>query len=186
MISVTKLRSGITFKHKGDPWRIQDYKHVHLSRGAGTITVKARNLITGKVETLIFSSGGKVEEIVVDRMKFTFLYKDDGKLIFMNKSNFEQVEMEEALIGDKWRYLKDGQEVETLIWKGKVLDIEVPIKVTLEVVEANPGVKGDTVAGASKEVEVENGIKIRVPLFIKKGDRIVVDSRTGEYVERSK
>ncbi|OGY18921.1 MAG: elongation factor P [Candidatus Chisholmbacteria bacterium RIFCSPLOWO2_01_FULL_50_28] len=185
MISVTKLRVGVTFEHLGDPWRVIEYKHVHLSRGSGTITVRARNLRTGNVQTLAFRSGDRVEDISVERRLLTYLYKDGDWLVFMHPRNFEQSMVPLHGVGEGIRFVVEGQEAWVLFWEEKPLDVEIPPKVTLEVAEASPGVRGDTVAGATKDVVLITGMHLRVPLFIHKGDRVVVDTRTGKYVERA-
>ena len=185
MIPITKLRSGSTFERQGEPWRVMTYKHVHLSRGSGTITIKARNLKNGNVRSLTFRSGERIEEIDVERRVLTYLYKDGEMLVFMDPTSFEQSMLPVSVVGNATDFLAEGQNVTVLVWDEQILDIELAPKVTLTVSEASPGVKGDTVAGATKDVVLENGKSVRVPLFIKKGEKIVVDTRTGEYVERA-
>ena len=184
MISVTKLRVGVTFEHRGDPWRVVEYKHVHLSRGSGTITLRARNLRTGNVQTIAYRSGDRVEDIAVERRMLSYLYRDNISLAFMDPKNFEQFMVPANVVGEAASFLVEGQEVWMLFWEEEPLEVEIPPKVTLEIVEASPGVRGDTVAGATKDAVVSSGLHIRVPLFINQGDWVVVDTRTGKYVER--
>lgn len=188
MIAVTRLRSGVSFEHKGEPWRVLDYKHVHLSRGGGTITVRARSHRSGKRTTFTFRSGERVAEIDVSRRELTYLYPEKEELVFMDPSTFEQHRVKQVSLGTAAAYLVPGQNVTVVFWLrgdvGELLDVDLPLKVTLAVADASPGVRGDTVAAATKEVVLETGARLRAPLFIKKGDRIVVDTRTGEYVGR--
>lgn len=185
MISVTKLRNGTLFEYNDEPWRVVEYKHVHLSRGSGAITVRARNLKNGSVRSLAFRSGDKIADTQVERQRMTFLFKDDESLVFMHPVSFEQLSLAGKLVGEESKYLRDGQEITVLFWEGEAIGVEIPPKVTLLVSAASPGVKGDTVAGASKEAVLETGAKIKVPLFINKNDKVVVDTRNGEYVERA-
>lgn len=185
MIPVTRLRNGATFEHHGEPWRVSMYKHVHLSRGSGTITVKVRSLRTGRSRTFTFRSGDRVPEIVVTRKELTFLYKESEKLLFMDPVGFEQYELALSGVGDAAEYLIEGQNVAVLFLEEDVLNVEIPPKITLVIADASPGVKGDTVSGATKDAVLQTGKRIRVPLFIKKGDRVVVDTRSGVYVERA-
>lgn len=185
IVSVTKLRNGTLFEYKDHPWRVTDYKHVHMSRGAGTINVKAKNLVTGHTQNLTFKSGEKIEETQVERRRLTYLYKDDNSLQFMDPVSFEQVEIGQNFIDNEGDFLVDGQETVVIYWEGAALGIELPPKVTLAIQKASPGVKGDTVGAATKDAVLETGKKIRVPLFIKDGDRVVVDTRDGKYVERA-
>ncbi len=184
MISVTKLRDGVTFEYLGDPWRVIDYKHVHLSRGSGTITVRARNLRKGLLQTIIYRSGDRVEDAEVERRRLMYLYKDAESLVFMDPTSFEQYRISTKAVGEAANYLVEGQEVWVFFWEENALDIEIPPKVTLKVVESSPGVRGDTVAGATKDAVLATGMHIRVPLFIKQGESVVVDTRTGKYVGR--
>lgn len=185
MISVTKLRTGIVFEHKGDPWRVTEYKHVHLSRGSGTINVKARNLKSGSVQNITFKSGERIEETQVEKKRFTYLYSDPSSLYFMDPVTFEQVELPLSLADDKGDYLVEGSVATVIYWESQPLGIEIPPKVTLKVASASPGVRGDTVAGATKEAVLQTGKTIKVPLFIKEGDQIIIDTRDGGYVSRA-
>ncbi len=185
MLSVTKLRTGVVFEYANDPWRVTEYKHVHLSRGSGTITIKARNLRTGSLQAHTFKSGDKVQEAQVERRAMTYLYPEEEHLIFMHPETFEQVSIPASISGAVSKYAVEGTPIFILLFENKAIDIDLPPKVSLTVKEASPGVKGDTVAGATKDVILETNIRVRVPLFINAGDKIRVDTRTGEYIERT-
>jgi len=185
MISVTKLRSGATFEMDGKPYRVTDYKHTHLSRGSGTIRVKARELESGRLVNLTFKSGDQVQDISVERYQMQFLYGDGQELHFMNPNTYEQLTMESKVVGDGAKFLREGENVFVLFWDEKPLDIDLAPKVEMEVIECAPGEKGNSASNVYKDSVVEGGLKVRVPLFINVGDRIRVDTRSGEYVERA-
>lgn len=185
MISVTKLRNGTLFELQGNPWRVLEYKHVHLSRGSGTITIRAKNLKSGNVQAHTFKSGDKVQEAEIERRELTFLYGEGNKFALMDPVSFEQIEIEKRIAPNLDKFILEGEKAAVLFWEEQAIDVEIPLKVELSVSEASPGVRGDTVAGATKEVKLETGIKVKVPLFIEKGNRIVVDTRSGEYVQRA-
>jgi len=185
MISVTKLRTGVCFLEGKSPYRVLDYKHKHLSRGSGTIKVKVANLNSGQSSTKTFKSGDKVEEIEVTKQKLQFLYTEDKNYLFMDPTSFEQISVSEKVIGEQGAFLKEGEEVEVLVWDEQVLDVNLPPKLDYRVEEAAPGEKGNSASNVYKDAKLENGMKIRVPLFVNKGDRVRVDTRTGEYVERA-
>ncbi|MCJ7792732.1 MAG: elongation factor P [Candidatus Marinimicrobia bacterium] len=184
MISVTELKSGTTFKLNGQPHVVLTYKHTKLGRGAANIKVKARNLATGKVVEKVFISGAKVEPMETVVEKLQFLYQDGENYFFMNPQSFEQVSLNQTVVGTAGRYLKEGSQVKVLFFKEVPLSIELPKSMVFTVVESPPGVKGDSATAASKPVTLENGLIVQVPLFIKKGDRVKIDTRSGEYKER--
>jgi len=185
MISVTQLRNGATFENKGQPYRVVKYEHTHLSRGAGTIKVKARNLRTGSVVNLTYKSGAMVEEIGVERRVLQYLYRDKEDLVFMEPTSFDQVSVAAQILGPQAHFLKEGEEIGVFFWDKEALDVDLPAKVTLKIIEAAPGIKGDSAANMYKTATLENGLTIKVPLFVKTGELIRVDTRTGEYVERA-
>lgn len=186
MISVTKLRNGAVFEYHDEPWKVLDYKHVHLSRGSGTITVKAKNLLNATVQSHTFRSGDRVQEAQVERRHLLFLYFSDEGAVLMDSKTFEQITLKDSMVAGLRGFLTSDRGVAVLYWNEQPMGIELPAKVTLNVQQASPGVKGDTVAGASKDAILETGLRVRVPLFIEEGDAIVVDTRSGEYVERAK
>lgn len=191
MISVTQLRNGATFLIGKEPFRVLKYTHTHLSRGGGTIRVKARSLLTGHVCDKTFKSGERVEDVEVERKKLQFLYRDGDEFYFMHPVTFAQIAVLGKVFGGAARFLTEGKEYVLFFWDSpttgeeEVLDIDLPAKMDLPVIEAAPGVKGDTQASVYKDAVLANGLKTRVPLFIRKGDVIRVDTRTGEYVERA-
>lgn len=184
MIPVTELRSGATFELDGEPYIVVNYHHTKLGRGNATIRVKIRHLINGSVIEKSFVSGTRVSPVQTRQVPLQYLYKDGDDYFFMDKRTFEQYTLSDDLLGEKAIYLKEGEDARVLFWEEKPLGIEIPNSLVYTVVEAPPGVKGDTVSGSLKQVTLGNGIVAKVPLFIREGDKIKIDTRTGAYVER--
>lgn len=186
MIPVTHLREGTVFEENGEPLEVLKYTHTKLGRGTANIKVKIRNLKSGAVFKKTFVSGAKVALAELEKRKARFLYTDYQKYYFMDDISFDQFSLSKKAIGEKSKFLKEGEKVEILFYQGKPLGIKLPIKIELRVKEAPPEIRGNSATNIFKEVVLENGILIKVPLFIKKGDRIVVDTRSGEYVKKAK
>lgn len=185
MIPVTDLRNGKTFQVDGTPYVVLKYTHTKLGRGGATVKVSARNLKTGSIEEKTFNSGAVVEPITTVKRRMQFLYQIKDGAVLMDPKSYEQVEVSKKILGEQIPFLKEGQEIDILFWEDKVLGVDLPPKVTLEVVDSAPGVKGNSATNIYKSATLENGLKVKVPLFIKTGDRVRVDTRTGEYVERA-
>ncbi len=185
MIDATNLKSGITFLLDGKPYQVIKYTHQKIARGGGTVKLSVRNLSTGASEEKTLSSSTKVEEISTLKKGLQFLYKDADKAVFMDPKTYEQVEIPVSLIEKEIPYMKEGGNVSVLFWNEEALSVEISPKITLEVTDTVPGVKGNSATNIYKPATLENGLKIKVPLFIKKGDKIRVDTRTGGYMERA-
>jgi elongation factor P len=189
MINVTDLRPGTTFKQNGQIFIVLKYEHNKVGRGGATIRVRVKNLETGSITEKSYQSGARVEPLEVQQREAHYLYRSGGKLAFMNIRNYEQFEIDPDIIGDQEKFLQEGAVVKVLFMLGdreKPVSVELAPKMIFTVSEADPGVKGDTAANMFKQVKLENGLIIKAPLFIKTGQKVVVDTRTGEYVERSK
>lgn len=188
MIPVTALRTGTYFTDGKDLLEVLAYEHIKLGRGTANIKIKVRNLITGAVSEKGFISGARVEEVVLDKKEAQYLYRDqrEGDFHFMDLETFDQFVISGNLLKEKAKFLKEGMNVKILFWQGKPLSVDLPIKMVFQVVEAAPGVKGNSATNIWKEALLENGLKAKVPLFINEGNKIVVDTRTGEYIERAK
>lgn len=189
MIPITDLRSGVTFKINGVPYQVTKYQHVKMGRGNAVIRVGMRNLINGTSEEKSFNSGATVEAITTLKRKMQYLYRDGNSGVFMNPSTYDQIEISGTVLEQAVDFLREGEEVDVLFWerqeREEPLGVELSPNVALTVTEAPPGVKGNSAANIFKEVTLENGLKIKTPLFVKVGDRVKVDTRTGEYVERA-
>ncbi len=178
------LRKGAVIKLKGELFRIIEYTHVTPGKGPAHHQVKLRNLQTGKLSSARFSAGDKIEFVRIEQRIYQYLYKDGPNLFFMNLDNYEQVPVEADLIGDDINFLKESNEAELAFVDDKVIGVELPPNVELEVTYTEPGVKGDTATNVTKPATLETGVEVQVPLFINEGDVIKVDTSTGEYVER--
>lgn len=186
MIEAKNLRAGTTFLMDGKPYRVVKYTHQKIARGGGTVKLSVRNLETGKLEERTLNSSSKVDEVNTIKKNLQYLYKDGSTVFFMDPKTYDQVEIPQNVIKDQLSFIKEGESVDVLFLDQKALSVEIPPKVTLEVKDTAPGVKGDSATNIYKPATLENGLKLKVPLFIKVGDKIRVDTKTGEYVERAK
>lgn len=184
VIPVTDLRPGMIYRDGNSLFRIIDYKHQKIARGGATVIVKVRDLKKGAVLRKTLQSGSKVESVRLASVRAAYLYQQGDHFVFMDNKTYEQFEVSRQQLGSNVEFLKEGLEVTVRLHEGKVIDIELPLKVDYAVVEAPPDVRGDTSQAGVKEVTLENGLKIKTPMFIKKDDRIIIDTRTGKYIER--
>lgn len=191
MISATDLKNGTTFLHYGKPYQVIKYTLIKMGRGGAVVKISARNLETGSIEEISYSSNNSVEEADISKKKLQYLYKDTQNAVFMDSISFEQVEIPLRVLGDDISYCKEGESIDILFWslgeaRDKALSVALPPKVNLKVVQTDPGVKGNSASNVYKPAVLENGLTVKVPLFIKVNDSVKVDTRTGEYVERVK
>jgi len=184
MIPVTDLRSGATFKDKGQILEVTEYSHKKIGRGSANIKIKAKNLKTGESVQKNFVSGTKVEEAEVEKKRLQFLYTDAESLVFMNSNTFEQFPIKSSVMGERIKFLKEGESYDVLVSENIVLDVQLSNLMEFKITETGPGVKGDTVSNVYKPATLENGMEIKVPLFINSGDKVRIDTRTKQYVER--
>lgn len=184
MIDVNELRKGVTFEMDGSLYKVVDYSHNKTGRGNANIRIKARNLMTGANIERTFNSGQSVQDVRLDFHNVSYLYSDGDFYHFMDNETFEQPAIKGEVLGDDALYLKAGMEVKLTYYKDEPLDVEIPTSVDLEVVEAEVAIRGDTATGVSKKVKTETGLEVQCPQFVKVGDTIRVDTRTGEYVTR--
>ena len=184
MIDVNQLRRGTSFMHDGEIYKVTEYSHHKPGRGKATIRISVRNVRTGANLQLTFNSGDRVEDIRLDKRTVQYLYDDGQFYVFMDMATYEQPHVSHIMIAGDAQWLKENMEMELLFYEGEVLDYNLPLNVDLEVTEAEHAVAGDTATGATKEVTTETGVTVRTPLFVKVGDIIRVDTRTGEYVTR--
>ncbi len=184
MIDVNDLRKGVIFDLDGSLYRVLEYAHHKPGRGNAIIRIKARNIRTGSTIEKTFSSGDRVQDVRLDYQNVQYLYNDGDTYYFMNAETFEQPGIPKSLIGEASGFLKEGMEVKLTFFQTEPLDIELPTSVDLKVVQADVAVRGDTATGVTKKVTVETGASVDVPIFVKEGDVIRVDTRTGSYVTR--
>ena len=184
MISATDLKNGITFEMDGKPYLVTKYELQKIARGGGTVKLALRNLQNGFFETKTMNSTYKVDEISTLKRKLQYLYKDADNAVFMDGRTYDQVEIPLEIIGDNISFIKEGEEVNVLFWNDKALSVDIPPNVVLKVSQTDPGVKGNSATNVYKPAKLENGLEVKVPLFIKVGDQIRVDTRSSSYVER--
>ncbi len=186
MASVNEISKESIIRMNGEIYMITEFQHVNPGKGAAFVRTKMRAIKTGKTMEMTFKSNESVEFVEVERRRMQYLYNNGEMYSFMDNSNYEQIEINGNMLEGKKEYLKEGLEVMVIKFEGIPLSITLPNKVTYKVIESEPGVKGDTASGnVSKEATLENGTKVRVPLFIKEGEEIIVNTETGEYVERA-
>lgn len=184
MISSNDFRPGVTIELDGTVWRVVEFLHVKPGKGSAFVRTKLKNAQTGQVIERTFRAGEMVPQANLEKRVMQHTYKDGDDYVFMDMESFEEFRLSAAQIGEKSKYLKEGMEVNILFWKNNVLDVELPNSVVLEVVETDPGVRGDTATGGSKPAILETGAQIMVPLFVAVGDKVRVDTRTDTYLGR--
>lgn len=184
MIDVHQLRKGTTFTLEGELYKVIEFQHHKPGRGKAVIRTKIRNLRTGSTIDKNFISGDRVEDVRIDRIAVQYLYNDGDLYYFMNEETFEQIPLSAEVLGDSVLYLIDNMGLNISAFDGEPIDIDLPTTVDLKVTDAPLALAGDTATGATKQVTVESGLKVTVPLFVSDGDTIRVDTRTGEYVTR--
>ena len=185
MIVVTELRSGTIFEESGNLLQVLSYEHIKMGRGSANIKVKVKNLKTGATTEKSFINGAKVNDVSVYKKDLQFLYKDLDNAYFMNPQTFEQVGIPLKLIGSDAHFLKEGESFNISFLGDEALSINLPPKMVFKVLETAPGVKGNSATNVFKDAVLENGLKIKVPPFIKIGDKVRVDTRTGAYTEKA-
>ncbi|OGD62544.1 elongation factor P [Candidatus Beckwithbacteria bacterium RBG_13_42_9] len=185
MFQASELRNNTTFVYQDEPWKVLEYKHTHMGRGSADVRVKIRNLLTGVVRSQVFAPTERFDEADIQKQPRQYLYREGDNLVFMHPTTFEQETIAAGIIGElAAKFLKEGEEVSVFYWGEKAIDIDMPPKATLTVAEADPGVKGNSATNIYKSAKLENGVVVKVPLFVRVGDKVKVDTRTGEYAER--
>lgn len=184
MISTGELKKGTTIELDDKLYAILDYEHIKMGRGSAQVRLKLRDVRTGATTERTFQAGTKFNRARVERREMQYLYADDQFFYFMNTETFDQIPVDAAKVGDAAKFLKENETCELILYGDEVIGVQLPITVELTVVDSEPGVKGDTATGATKPATLETGLVVNVPLFINEGDRIKVNTDTGEYIER--
>ena len=185
MITAGDFRNGVTFEMDNGVWQVVEFQHVKPGKGAAFVRTKMKNVITGATIERSFNPTDKFESARVDRRDMQYLYKDEDLYYFMDNETYEQMPINADTVGDALKFVKENEVCKILSFKGNVFGIEPPIFVELEITETEPGFAGNTATGATKPATVETGAQVKVPLFINIGDRIRIDTRTEEYMERA-
>lgn len=186
MLNVTELRNGAVFKEGKDLFQVLNYEHIKMGRGSGNIKVKVRNLRSGATYEKSFITGARVDEANIEKKICQYLYRDTDEYYFMDNKSYEQFNLPKAVLGESTKYLKDGMEVTVVMVEGEALSLELPNTLIFTVVETGPEEKGNTVSNVFKDATLDNGLVVKVPMYMKQGEKIKVDTRTNEYVERVK
>lgn len=184
MISAGDFRNGVTFELESQVYRVVDFQHVKPGKGAAFVRTKLKNVITGAVLERTFNPTERVEEAQIDRKDMQYLYNDGDVYYFMDNETYEQLPLNKEELGDILNYLLDNMVVKVLSYKGKVFGVEPPMFVELTVTYTEPGFKGNTSTGTLKPATLETGYQVNVPLFVEIGDKVRIDTRSGEYMER--
>ncbi|KAB8316894.1 elongation factor P [Tolypothrix campylonemoides VB511288] len=184
MISSNDFRPGVSIVLDGSVWRVVEFLHVKPGKGSAFVRTKLKNAQSGSVVERTFRAGETVPQANLEKSTMQHTYKEGDEYVFMDMETYEEGRLSAAQIGDRVKYLKEGMEVNVVRWDDQVLEVELPNSVVLEIVQTDPGVKGDTATGGSKPATVETGAIVMVPLFISQGERIRIDTRNDTYLGR--
>lgn len=184
MISSNDFRPGVSIELDGNVWRVVEFLHVKPGKGAAFVRTKLKNVQTGSVVEKTFRAGESLPQANLDKSTMQYTYKEGDSFVFMDMESYEETQLSVAQIGDRVKYLKEGMEVNVVRWGEKIMEVELPNSVVLEVTQTDPGFKGDTATGGNKPAIVETGAQVMVPLFITTGERIKIDTRTDSYLGR--
>jgi len=184
MISTNDLRTGITVELDGSIWSVVEFLHVKPGKGSAFVRTKLKNVETGNVVEKTFRAGEKLPRAILDRRDMQYLYRSDEEFIFMDNESFEQVALTKQQIGDGVKYLKENMNISVLKHENRIIGIDIPNFVELEVVDTPPGEKGNTATGGTKPATLETGAVVNVPFFVNNGDKIRVDTRSNSYLDR--
>ena len=184
MISTAEFKNGMKIEIDGKPFEILKSEHYKPGKGGAIVRTKLKQMITGQVLDKTFRSGEKVKRADVSAQDMQFLYKDGSDFVFMNLESYEQMFVPSDNVGEKGGYVKEGDTIKVLLYNGALIGVDLPASVVLEVAETEPGIQGDRVSGATKPATMETGLNVLVPLFINQGDKVKIDTRSGDYLGR--
>ena len=185
MVSAGDFRNGVTLEIDGQVVQILEFQHVKPGKGAAFVRTKIKNVMTGSVVERTFRPTEKFPSARIDRVDMQYLYADGDLYNFMDVNTYEQIALSSDVVGDALKFVKENETVKVCSYNGKVFSVEAPLFVELEITDTEPGFKGDTATGATKPATLETGAQINVPLFVNQGDRVKIDTRTGEYLSRA-
>ncbi len=185
MVSSGEIKRGMTIELEGRVWQIIEFQHIKMGRGSAQVRMKLRDIRRGDIVERTFQAGERFARARLDHRTVHYLYNDGTHYHFMDTSSYDQLMLDEGQLGDAARYLTENADVQLVEYEGEPIGVDLPAAVVLRVTQTEPGVKGDTATGAMKRATLETGLIVNVPLFVNTGDRIKVDTRTGEYLERA-
>ncbi len=184
-MNLTDIKTGKKILWNEEPFIVLEYQHSFLGRGGAVMRTKLQNLLSGAIVDYTFQDKDKVEEAEVVKAKAQYLYHQGNEYVFMDMGSYDQFSLDKKVLGSVAEYLIDGTEVTILKWNDQPLNVELPVKMTFLVTDAPPGIKGDTASGGDKVVTIETGRSVTTPLFVKAGDKIIVNTEKGTYVSRA-
>ncbi len=185
MISTNEFKTNVTVTIDNDPWQVVEFQHVKPGKGAAFVRAKMRNMSTGAVVERTFNAGERLPKARIERRTMQYLYESDGMFVFMDNETYEQTELSKETLGSALNFLQENMDVKIMSYENRVLGVDLPNTVNLTVVETEPGIKGDTATGGSKNATMNTGYVVKVPLFINEGDVLAIDTRTGDYISRA-
>lgn len=185
MISVNDFKTGVTVELDGAAFQVVDFQHVKPGKGAAFVRAKLKNVQTGATVEKTFRGGEKLSRAHVEKREMQYLYNDGEGYVCMDNESFDQISIRKDQIGDGVKWLLENMNIQVLVFRENIIGLELPNFVELQVVETEPGIKGDTATGATKNATLETGAVVQVPLFIEEGDRLRIDTRIGQYMERA-
>ncbi len=184
MYDTSNFRNGLKIEIESEPHIIIEFMHVKPGKGGAFVRTKLRNLLSGAVIDRTFKAGEKFPKPDLEQKRMQYLYAEGDQYHFMDSETYDQLFLTADVLGDSAKWLQENVEVDTLVYEGRVIDVELPVTVDLEVTDTPPGFKGDTASGGGKPATLETGASVTVPFFINVGDKVRIDTRTGKYVER--
>ena len=185
MISTNEFKTNVTVTIDGDPWQVVEFQHVKPGKGAAFVRAKMRNMSTGAVVERTFNAGERMPKARIERRGMQYLYESDGMYVFMDNETYDQMDLSKETLGTALNFLQENMDVKIMTYENRVLGVDLPNTVELTVVETEPGIKGDTATGGSKNATMNTGYVVKVPLFINEGDVLAIDTRTGDYISRA-
>jgi elongation factor P len=184
-VSTNDLRNGMTLNLPEGLFNVIEFQHVKPGKGGAFVRTKLKNQRTGAVIERTYRADEKLEQAIIDKREMQFLYRDGGEYVFMDTRTYDQLQVETGLLGDAAKYLKEGDDAVLQFFGTEIVGVELPAAVELTIAETEPGLQGDRVSGARKPATLETGLVIQVPLFVNPGEKVKVDTRTGEYLTRA-
>jgi len=185
MISPGNFRKGLKLMYEGNPYLVVDFQHVKMGRGRPHVKAKFKHLLTGQVIEKSFLTTESFDEPDLEERKMQYLYSQGDEFAFMDSSTYDQIMIDSNALGDARWYLVENDEYSIMFFEGRPISVQLPASVILEVTQAEPAIKGDTVSNVMKSAKVASGYEVKVPMFVKEGDKIKIDTRTGDYIERA-
>lgn len=185
MVSVNDFRTGLTIELDNDVWQVIEFQHVKPGKGAAFVRSKLRNLRNGNIQERTFRAGEKVPRALVETRQMQYLYESSEEYFFMDNETYDQISLPAEQLKYELNFLQENMNVQIVTYKGETIGVQLPNTVELEVVDTEPGIKGDTATGGNKSATLSTGFTVQVPLFINVGDRLIIDTRSGQYVSRA-